>query len=312
MHVRFGKTLGWAAIGLIASLMVALALVACSSAESEPQIVEKQVVVEKEVIKEVPVEKIVTKEVPVEIEKIVTKEVVKEVVKEVMIEPKATPEPIKMEPGKFGYLMHAVESGIKRGGIVRTAGPVEMAHWDLHQGAPAYTGITNMYNNLTYRNVGMRQRDIVPDLATGWEVSNDGLTYTFTLREGAEWHDGVEFTGLDVIGTFDRILNPPEGVITGSIRQSFEPVEDVRLLDTYKVAFDLVRPTPWFVNVLGAAPHFGYPVIYPKHFLETRTTRTCVRICLPGPARSYSRSASPENTSSWRRTPTTGTPISHT
>ena len=38
---------------------------------------------------------------------------------------------------------------------MRTAGPVEMAHWDLHQGAPAYTGITNMYNNLTYRNVGM-------------------------------------------------------------------------------------------------------------------------------------------------------------
>ncbi len=125
-----------------------------------------------------------------------------------------------------------------------------------------------MYNNLTYRNVGEGQRDIVPDLATGWEVSNDGLTYTFTLREGAEWHDGVEFTALDVIGTFDRILNPPEGVITGSIRQSFEPVEDIRLLDTYKVAFDLVRPTPWFVNVLGAAPHFGYPVMYPKHFLD--------------------------------------------
>ena len=173
-----------------------------------------------------------------------------------------------MDASTFGYLMRARESNIKRGGIVRTGGPVEMAHWDLHQGAPAYTGITNIYNNITYRNVGEGQRDIVPDLATGWEVSNDGLTYTFTLREGAEWHDGVEFTALDVIGTFDRIMDPPEGVITGSIRQSFEPVEEVRLLDTYKVAFDLIRPTPWFVNVLGAAPHFGYPVIYPKHFLD--------------------------------------------
>ena len=32
--------------------------------------------------------------------------------------------------------------------------------------------------------------------------------------------------------------------------------------------FTLKRPTPWFIEVLGAAPHFGYPVIYPKHFLD--------------------------------------------
>ena len=263
MRTAFGRIPKWKFVGLIGlfAALAAVVLSACSSAEPR---VETEVV---EVIKEVPIEKVVTKEVvkEVPVEKIVTVErvVEKEVVKEVMIQPKATPEPIRMDPSKFGYMMRAVESEIVRGGVVRTAGPVEMAHWDLHQGAPAYTGITNMYNNLTYRNVGMGQRDIVPDLATGWEVSNDGLTYTFTLREGAKWHDGVEFTALDVIGTFERILNPPEGVITGSIRQSFEPVENVRLLDTYKVAFDLVRPTPWFVNVLGAAPHFGYPVMYP-------------------------------------------------
>ena len=284
MQIGFRNVRVWSLFGLLAllTLMAALALSACSSAPAEPVIqeriveVEKPVVVEKEVVKEVEVpgetivvEKEVVKEVEVPGETIVVeKEVIKEVVKEVLIEPKATPEPIKMDASKFGHLMGAVESNIKRGGVVRTAGPVEMAHWDLHQGAPAYTGITNMYNNLTYRNVGLGQRDVVPDLATGWEVSNDGLTYTFTLREGAEWHDGVEFTALDVMATFDRILDPPEGVITGSIKQSFEPVEEVRLLDTYKVAFDLVRPTPWFVNVLGAAPHFGYPVMYPKHFLD--------------------------------------------
>jgi peptide/nickel transport system substrate-binding protein len=240
------------------ALIVALVLVACSSAPAAPQVIEKEVI--KEVIKEV------VKEVPVEVP--VDRVVEKVVIREVLIQPKATPEPIKMDLSKVGWLMKASESNIKRGGVVRTAGPVEMAHWDLHQGAPAYTGITNIYNNLTYRNVGDGQRDIVPDLATSWEVSNDGLAYIFTLREGVKWHDGVEFTALDVLGTFNRILDPPEGVITGSIRQSFEPIEEVRLLDTYKIAFDLKRPTPWFINVLGAAPHFGYPVIYPKHFLD--------------------------------------------
>ena len=285
MQVGFREVRVWSLfrLAVVLTLLAGLALAACSSAPAEPRIqekiveVEKPVVVEKEVVKEVMVpgetivvEKEVIKEVPVQKVVTVEKEVIKEieVVKEVMIEPKATPEPIRMDASTFGYLMRARESNVVRGGIVRTAGPVEMAHWDLHQGAPAYTGITNMYNNLTYRNVGEGQRDIVPDLATGWEVSNDGLTYTFTLREGVEWHDGVGFTALDVIGTFDRIMDPPEGVITGSIRQSFEPVEEVRLLDTYKVAFDLVRPTPWFVDVLGAAPHFGYPVMYPKHFLD--------------------------------------------
>ena len=170
MQVGFRDVRVWSLFGLLAllTMMAALVVAACSSAPAEPIIqekivqveVEKPVVVEKEVIKEVPVEKVVTvekevvKEVPVEKVVTVEKEVVREVVKEVLIEPKATPEPIKMDPSKFGYLMGAVESNIKRGGVVRTAGPVEMAHWDLHQGAPAYTGITNMYNNLTYRNVG--------------------------------------------------------------------------------------------------------------------------------------------------------------
>ncbi len=121
--------------------LAALALVACSSAPAEQQVqtkiveVEKPVVVEKEVMvpgETVVVEKEAIKEVPVQKVVTVEKEVIKEVVREVRIESKATPEPIKMEPSKFGYLMHARESTIKRGGIVRMGGPVEMAHWDLH------------------------------------------------------------------------------------------------------------------------------------------------------------------------------------
>lgn len=50
--------------------------------------------------------------------------------------------------------------------------------------------------------------ELVPGLAEKWDVSADGLTYTFTLRKNVKFHDGSTFTADDVIYTFDRMLNP--------------------------------------------------------------------------------------------------------
>lgn len=48
----------------------------------------------------------------------------------------------------------------------------------------------------------------VPVLANKWDVSGDGLTWTFIMREGILWHDGIPFTAEDVEFTFSTILNP--------------------------------------------------------------------------------------------------------
>lgn len=45
-----------------------------------------------------------------------------------------------------------------------------------------------------------------PNLATGWTISDDGLTYTFTLAEGVTFHDGSPFTSADVVWTFNRLV----------------------------------------------------------------------------------------------------------
>lgn len=45
-----------------------------------------------------------------------------------------------------------------------------------------------------------------PDLAESWTVSDDGRTYTFTLRKGVKWHDGQPFTAADVKFTFEEVL----------------------------------------------------------------------------------------------------------
>ncbi len=51
----------------------------------------------------------------------------------------------------------------------------------------------------------------VPGLADSWEVSDDGLVYTFHLNQDAKWHDGVDFTAGDVVFSFDAALDPNTG-----------------------------------------------------------------------------------------------------
>jgi ABC-type transport system substrate-binding protein len=52
---------------------------------------------------------------------------------------------------------------------------------------------------------------IIGDLAKSWTVSDDYLTYTFTLHEGVKFHDDSELTAADVKASWDRIVFPPQG-----------------------------------------------------------------------------------------------------
>lgn len=47
--------------------------------------------------------------------------------------------------------------------------------------------------------------EVVPNLASSWTVSDDGLTYTFTLEDGVTFHDGAALTSADVVYTFNRL-----------------------------------------------------------------------------------------------------------
>ena len=50
--------------------------------------------------------------------------------------------------------------------------------------------------------------NVRPLLAESWEVSKDGLSYTFRLKKGVRWHDGKPFTARDVAFTFYSVLDP--------------------------------------------------------------------------------------------------------
>ncbi|MDP3062902.1 MAG: ABC transporter substrate-binding protein [Chloroflexota bacterium] len=182
--------------------------------------------------------------------------------------PTATPTPL---PGAGfplkGFLMRAPESNPKRGGQVKWAGPVEAAHLDLYQGAVAYGALPMLYNHLVYGNHADGMRTIVPDLADWWQVSDDGITYTFGLRSGVKFHDGSVLSSADVLASFNAMLSPPQGVVS-VMKEPLEAIQKVEALDPLTVRFTLKRPTPWFLEVLAANPLFGVAVIYPKKTLE--------------------------------------------
>ena len=63
-----------------------------------------------------------------------------------------------------------------------------------------------------------------PALAESWEISPDGLEYTFHLREDVQWHDGKPFTSADVKFTYERV-SLPYGPVWGRIKDNFQGVD---------------------------------------------------------------------------------------
>jgi len=89
-----------------------------------------------------------------------------------------------------------------------------------------------------------------PDVASSWTASPDGTTYTFKLRPDVLFHDGTKLTSADVKASFDRLRNPPAGVI--SIRQAaFEDIAAIETPDVTTVVFKLKSPDPSFLDTLA-------------------------------------------------------------
>ncbi|HSX01754.1 MAG TPA: ABC transporter substrate-binding protein [Candidatus Saccharimonadia bacterium] len=112
-----------------------------------------------------------------------------------------------------------------------------------------------IFSGLTRYNA---KRQIVPDLAERWDISPDGRTYTFYLRHGVAWQDGVPFTAADVAFTLTAIQNPDS---RSPLASSWQGVRtDVRGNDV--VVFTLPTPLASFMDstTLG---------IVPRHLLES-------------------------------------------
>ena len=153
------------------------------------------------------------------------------------------------------------------GGKFLTSGPELIPSADMHQTsfggvytitAPIYNGLlaTSPYDPLAL--------EMIPDLATSWELTDQGATVTFHLAEGVTWHDGAPFSSDDVKYTIERIMFPPEGMVSPRKETLKSLIESVDAPDQNTIVINGRGPSPLVLSVFSS----GWQGIIPKHIVE--------------------------------------------
>jgi len=113
-----------------------------------------------------------------------------------------------------------------------------------------------------------QDQNVVPSLAESWDVSQDGLTWTFTLRNGLKFSNGRDLTSEDVVYTYDRMLDPATGSGQAYL---LDGVTDVTALDSGTVQFTLASANPAFLSKLATNKAVG---IIARESVEDGTINT--------------------------------------
>ena len=95
--------------------------------------------------------------------------------------------------------------------------------------------------------VDFSQEDLgpAPGLAESWEVSDDGLTWTYQLREGMKWSDGEPITANDVVYTYNRVIDDNIGMLKGYLTL----VDEITVVDDLTLEIKTTKPTPLMTSV---------------------------------------------------------------
>ncbi|MHC8514295.1 ABC transporter substrate-binding protein [Sporosarcina sp. ITBMC105] len=154
----------------------------------------------------------------------------------------------------------ASESGGEGGKvlIVRTTGDPMSFNPDTTADDNAYPIVQNLFNRLVKLDAS---KQVIPDLAKEWTVSEDGLSITFNLKENAKWHDGEPVTSEDVKYTFDTIKENK----TYYFNSRLEIVDSIETPDDHTVVFNMKSPDVSFIADLGWYATF----ILPEHVFNT-------------------------------------------
>ncbi|HWV34421.1 MAG TPA: ABC transporter substrate-binding protein, partial [Thermomicrobiales bacterium] len=148
----------------------------------------------------------------------------------------------------------------KRGGTLLVGLSADPAELDPHKTSltAAWHVLEHVYNTLVTTNEALEP---VPALAESWDISEDGITYTFHLRQGVTFHNGREFVADDVKYSYERILDPE----TASPHSSdLENVDTIDTPDASTVVVTLKAPDSSFIaKLMGTSL-----AIVPKEVVE--------------------------------------------
>ncbi|MDX1658390.1 MAG: ABC transporter substrate-binding protein [Nitriliruptorales bacterium] len=136
--------------------------------------------------------------------------------------------------------------GQATGGTLVAAISSQPDQLDPHQTTayPSFQVLENVYDTLVVP--GPENLEFQPSLATDWTVSEDNLTWTFTLRDDVTFHDGSTFDSADVAYSYNRIIDEE---LANAFR--FGNVEEIRTPDATTVEIQLSQPTPNLLANIG-------------------------------------------------------------
>src|SRR3989441_3222711 len=136
----------------------------------------------------------------------------------------------------------------KRGGTLRVAYGNEIAGLDFHT-VPGYEMVW-VANNVGCGLISNTpDGKFIPDAAESWQISSDGLLYTFKLRKNALFHDGTRVDAAAVKFSIDRIMDP---ATKSGMRTFYESVHSVEVLDASTVQIRLTHPYAFMLHMLAA------------------------------------------------------------
>jgi peptide/nickel transport system substrate-binding protein len=148
----------------------------------------------------------------------------------------------------------------KRGGTLNFAISAETPHYDPH-GSDTYATLhfaAPFYSTLLRFNLA-KFPEVEGDLAESWTVAPDLMTYTFKLKPNVKFADGTALTSADIRATYDRLRNPPQGVVS-TRKATFADIGTIETPDPLTVVFKMKAvnaamlehfASPW--NVIYAA-----------------------------------------------------------
>jgi peptide/nickel transport system substrate-binding protein len=167
----------------------------------------------------------------------------------------------------------------KRGGTLNFAISAETPHYDCH-GSDTYATLHfsgPFYSTLLRFNLS-KFPEVEGDLAESWTVAPDLMTYTFKLHRDVKFHDGATLTSEDVKATYDRLRNPPQGVVS-TRKATFGDIGTIETPDPQTVVFKMKN-----VNA-AMLEHFASPwnCIYAAKDLAADANAPKVKINGTGP-----------------------------
>jgi ABC-type transport system substrate-binding protein len=106
--------------------------------------------------------------------------------------------------------------------------------------------------------------ELTPSLADSYEISKDGLTYTFKLHKGVKFHNGREIVAQDVKYSLERTTNPKTESPGAGFFDSIAGMEAYSVVDPSTVKFTLTRPDATFLHVMA----INFASVVPKEAVD--------------------------------------------